>query len=179
MTGGIPNYDGDGAVSPPPHMFLRAGSAVAGLRAPRTATPEFREWRLTWGGGRLWKSCGSIATCYLAFLLASPTSAGVLDCWGWRRFAVESAPVTTVFPPVHLRLLLPCEPVFPLWCSPLLAHFLAENPLVSGLPLQSPQHASRSLLALSVVVLGCCRAGCEAALRLLPIGGCWMVVPVL
>ena len=53
MTGGTPNYDGDGAVSPPPHMFLRAGSAVAGLRAPRTATSELREWRLTGGGKRL------------------------------------------------------------------------------------------------------------------------------
>ena len=50
MTGGTPNYDGGGAVSPPPHMFLRAGSVVAGLRAPRTATPELREWRLTGGG---------------------------------------------------------------------------------------------------------------------------------
>ena len=50
MTGGIPNYDGDGAVSPPPHMFLRAGSAVVGLRAPHIATPELREWRLTGGG---------------------------------------------------------------------------------------------------------------------------------
>ena len=43
-------YDGDGAVSPPPHMFLRAGSAVEGLRVPLTTTPELREWRLTGGG---------------------------------------------------------------------------------------------------------------------------------
>jgi len=28
-------------------MFLRAGPAVVGLRAPRTATPELRECRLT------------------------------------------------------------------------------------------------------------------------------------
>ena len=44
-----PNYEGGGVASPPPHMFLRAGPTVSGLRAPRTATPELREWRLTWG----------------------------------------------------------------------------------------------------------------------------------
>ena len=38
-------------------MFLRAGSAVAGLRAPRTATPELREWRLT-GDGFLFTAIG-------------------------------------------------------------------------------------------------------------------------
>ena len=39
--------------------------------------------------------------------------------------------------------------------------------------------AFQSLPAPSVVLLGCCPAGCEVASRFLRIGGCWMVVQVL
>ena len=39
--------------------------------------------------------------------------------------------------------------------------------------------AVQSLPAPSVVLLGCCPAGCEVAPRFLRIGGCWMVVSVL